>query len=62
MIDITKKLPISLITLMNSFNDKLIPLRKQMELIATSNKVRLNSSDYENIKTKYIVKNSEQCY
>ena len=50
---------ISLITLMNSFNDKLIPLRKQMELIATSNKVRLNSSDYENIKTKYIVKNSE---
>tara|TARA_B110000879_G_scaffold6_1_gene6 strand:+ start:447 stop:1244 length:798 start_codon:yes stop_codon:yes gene_type:complete len=59
MIDITKKLPISLITLMNSFNDKLIPLRKQMELISTSNKVRLNSSDYENIKTKYIVKNSE---
>jgi hypothetical protein len=59
MIDITKKLPISLITLMNIFNEKLIPLRKQTELNANSSKVSLNSNNYENIRTRYTIKNSE---
>lgn len=59
MIDITKKLPISLITLLNNFNEKLIPFRKQTELSATSSKTTHNSISYENIKTKYNIKNSD---
>jgi hypothetical protein len=58
MIDITKKLPISLITLLNNFNKKLIPFRKKIELNASSSNVSLNSVSYENIKTKYTVKNT----
>ncbi|MRT92277.1 hypothetical protein [Ancylomarina sp. 16SWW S1-10-2] len=58
MIDITKKLPISLITLLNSFNEKLIPFRKQIELDAVSSKVSFNNISYENIKTSYKIKNS----
>ncbi|CAM3620059.1 hypothetical protein FLGE108171_06455 [Flavobacterium gelidilacus] len=58
MIDITKKLPISLITLLNNFNAKLIPFRKKTELIATTSRVNFNNSNYENIKTKYIIKDT----
>ncbi|PKG50333.1 hypothetical protein [Olleya sp. 1-3] len=58
MIDITKKLPISLITLLNNFNEKLIPFRKKTELNATSSKVSFNSINYESIKTKYTIKDS----
>ena len=58
MIDITKKLPISLITVLNDFNKKLIPFRKQTELNATSSKVNFNNTNHENIKTRYTIKNT----
>lgn len=58
MIDITEKLPISLTTLLNKFNKKLIPYRKKIELSASSSSIALNRVTHESIKTKYTIKNS----
>lgn len=58
MIDITKKLPISLIVILNDFNKKLVPFRKQTELNAISSKINLNNGHHEKIRIRYTIKNS----
>tara|TARA_B100001778_G_C18537243_1_gene606499 strand:+ start:144 stop:989 length:846 start_codon:yes stop_codon:yes gene_type:complete len=58
MNELTKKLPVTLIGILNSFNKELSNFRREISIISNLSKVRLNSNDFEKITIRYVLNKS----
>jgi hypothetical protein len=58
MIEITKKLPITLIEILNNFNEELSNFRRDVEMKSDIGEIRLNSTKYERVNIRYLLKNT----